>query len=412
MRRFFVSWSIVGLITLGLLEVALRVGFTAILGDLRAAILTSEQFFFQTDPATGWSLRPGVSGTFTNGVYRGTAHVDARGVRLNDASTTFQPGAPTTFLIGDSNAAGFEVGDNQTIAALLEQRQRAAGHAVNVVNLGVRSYGTDQAVLRARAYADLAPRTIIYLFTNNDPFDTNVLHIPGHEFGKGTFLRAPGSATFAAYNYPVPRYDAQEGSVVVFGPACEPIVHRRQVPATVAPPRLGDRLKAYLWTARALSFIRNGRPPAPESDADPLALLEDGDLPYHPDLYTTYHEHGEVRVRCAEYFESQMRALLRQLRTIPSVERVLVAQFPDNEVFDRLKAGATTPSIEMFRHLQADGTIDGHLDLGARFVGAGLDYPSLACPGDGHLCADGIAWEASEIERAFGPQLHAPSASR
>ncbi len=412
MRRFVVSWSIVGLITLGLLEVALRVGFTATLGDLRAAILTSEQFFFQGDPATGWSLRPGVSGTFTNGVYRGTAHVDAQGVRLNDTSTTFQAGARTTFLIGDSNTAGFEVRDNQTMAALLEQRQRADGHAVNVVNLGVRGYGTDQAVLRAQAYAALAPRTIIYLFTNNDPFDTNVLHIPGHAFGKGTFIREPGATTFRSYNYPVPRYDAQEGSVVVFGPACEPIVHRRQVPTTVEPPRIGDRLKSYLWSARALSLIRNGRPPAPESDTDPLALLENGDLPFHPDLYTTYHEHGEVRVRCADYFESQMRDLLRQLRTIPTVERVLVAQFPDNEVFDLLKQGRTTPSIEMFRHLQADGTIDGYLDLGARFVADGLDYPRLACPGDCHLGEDGIAWGAEELDRAFGSLLHAPAASR
>jgi hypothetical protein len=59
----------------------------------------------------------------------------------------------------------------------------------------------------------------------------------------------------------------------------------------------------------------------------------------------------------------------------------------------------------LFQNLRARGVIDGYLNLGQRFVDQGLDYPRLACPGDGHFCADGLAWAAGEILREFSPWL-------
>jgi hypothetical protein len=404
-HRTISSWALVGLITLVLLESALRFGFTAQLGDARAQVLASEERFIQRDAVTGWSNRPDTSGTFTNGRYAAQVHTGARGVRLNAPSSTIDSGAPTTFLIGDSNAAGFEVNDNLTLAALLERDLRDKRGRANVLNLGVRGYGTDQAVLRALAFGDLAPKTVLYLFTNNDPFDTNVLHLPGREYGKGTFIRRTGAASFEPYHYPVPVYAAGDAGVVVFDGQCQPIVHEQQADTTPDPPRLGAFLKRRLWSARAVSLILHGVPALPELNDDPLALLDGGARAFHPDLYTTYHEHGAVRMRCAEYFESQMRDLLSRLRRMPSVERVLVAHFPDNETFAWAAAGRPVPSTGMFQHLLADGTIDGYVNLGERFVDERLDYPALACPGDGHLCAEGIAWEARTILSALGRLL-------
>jgi hypothetical protein len=398
------AWAVSGALTLVGLEGALRLLFPLQLGDPASHIGQSEAFFFEGDAGFGWSLRPGASGTFTNGLYRGNVHVDSRGVRENGVPSTRRRGAPAIFVIGDSNAGGFEVDDEETLSAILERQLRAAGEDVNVLNLGVRRYGTDQAVLRALSLQDLTPRIVLYLYTHNDPFDTNVLHIPGRELGKGTFIRRLGEATFSPHNYPVPDYPLDYAGVTILDRQCQPIVHERMVEPE-EPDTLVVRAKRYLWTLRAISYIRRG-PPGPPAQLleDPIDLAEAGS-DFHPDLYTTFHEHGPIRARCPEYFEAQMAALLMRLRKIPTVARVLVAHFPDNLIFGDLRAGRVPPSVEMFERLAASGVIDGYVNLGQRFVEQELRYRELACPGDGHFCEDGIAWEAREIFDAFSSLL-------
>ena len=398
------SWLLLAVLTVALLEIGLRVLFPAQLGDVRSNVLQSERKFYQRDPSVGWSSKPGVQGTFTNGAYRGRVHMDARGARQNAAASTWDPRAPTIFLIGDSNAAGLEVDDEESLSARIEQRLRGEGKPINVLNLGVRDYGTDQAVLRAQLFRDLHPRTILYLFTNNDPFDNNLLHLPGRAVGKGVFIRRNRDAGFTPYNYPVPEYPVRQFSVVLLDRQCEPVLKEPMIPVD-APPALGtvDWATQYLWTLRIADYMH--RVPFQPLLEDPLTLVLDAGRDSHPMLFTTYHEQGQIRSRCYEYFEAQMAAILKTLRGIPSVERVFVAMFPDNEIFDDLAAGRTVPSARTFDTLVASGVIDGYVNLSAKFVEAGLSYPKLACPGDGHLCRDGIAWEAEQIVRAFGARL-------
>jgi hypothetical protein len=171
----------------------LRLAFP-VLGDLRANIREGEARFHQADADLGWTLKPGAAGTFTNGIYRGTVHITADGIRRNGDNASWDPLAPAVFMIGDSNTAGFEVDDHQSVPAHLERGLREAGRAVNVLNLGVRGYGMDQAVRRALAFRTLDPEVVLYLFTNNDFWDATALKFPNRPFGKGR-RRTPTSST-------------------------------------------------------------------------------------------------------------------------------------------------------------------------------------------------------------------------
>jgi hypothetical protein len=110
-------------------------------------------------------------------------------------------------LLGDSVVAGFEVPEEEHFATLLERRLTAElAHPVQVINAGIRGYGTDQVALY---YTDrgrrLAPDVVVYVASYNDPEDNTTLHRARRPFGKGALaLRPDGS--LERVGFPIPKY--------------------------------------------------------------------------------------------------------------------------------------------------------------------------------------------------------------
>ncbi len=405
------KWIGVGMVTLTGLEIALRLAFPGRLAARHGLPTpTGEETLVVHDANLGWALRPSASTTFINGAQTGSVHTDERGLRQNAATSTVIAGAPNVFMIGDSNTAQLEVNDDETTAARLEAAWRARGTPVNVRNLGVRGYGTDQAVLRAATMQDLQPVHVIYTFTNNDLGDNNALHKPQRQLGKGAFVRRHHAASFSPYNYPVPAYADNALSLVMLDPGCNAVVYERAVPPEeLAPAAFSPMpwIKEYSWTARAISLMRSR--PWWEQTARDVSIKHLGAYKgwgWMDDVYEAFYEKGPVRTRCAGYLEAQMRTLLARVRKMPSVRSVFVVHYPDAQILPDLAAGRSSPTVEMFERWQAEGFIDGYVNLGQQLVEQKIQYRTFACTGDDwHFCANGTAWMAAEIDKAFGRRI-------
>jgi hypothetical protein len=113
----------------------------------------------------GWTLRAGSR-------YRGkggeTITINDRGYRGARHAARAEPGVTRVVMLGDSVAFGSGVSDAETFSALLDARPD-----VEVVNLAVDGYGTDQALLRLeREGLAYGPSLVVLNFcVRNDYFD-------------------------------------------------------------------------------------------------------------------------------------------------------------------------------------------------------------------------------------------------
>jgi hypothetical protein len=361
-----------------------------------AAERSAEHLFWRRSPSLGWDHVPGASGYFTNGAFRGEVHIDAAGNRMNSSAGTYVAGYRDILFLGDSTTVSMEVDDGKTVPARLEQALRRRGLGYNVVNLGVRGYGTDQSVRKALEFAaSREPVAAIYLYVENDPFDNNVLREAGRKFGKGVYLRPEGSADFIAYDYPVPAYPGDFVGLVVLDGGCIPRVRtgvaRKPEPRRLDAPR--RFLDDHLFLARGLGRIRRFFEEPDPADVDPEAMTRGRDWA----CYSAYTDAGEPRARCHEYFDSQMEFLLGALRRIPSLRAIHLVQFPDSFRARALAARGKAASAEAFRRLLARKTIDSYLDLTDLLEREGRSRADFQCPYDEHFCEKGIDWIAAEI---------------
>jgi len=128
---------------------------------------------------------------------------NARGERGPEVAYERGPAARVV-LLGDSQAWGFGVGDDETLGARLAESLESRGRpGVEVVNLGTSGYGIDQSVLawlvRGRDYS---PDVVVFAwFALNDLRETASSRSYGVE--KPIFLRRQEGLCLA--NVPVPR---------------------------------------------------------------------------------------------------------------------------------------------------------------------------------------------------------------
>lgn len=125
--------------------------------------ITMAMYPTRYDELLGWVSKEGVSAADRN-VKRIT--VLEGGIRSNGENSIRQeqPGKRPILAVGDSYTFGYEVGDDETWPAILEN---LTGR--RVINGGVFGYGMDQALLRARQLIDrYQPDTLIYSFIPND----------------------------------------------------------------------------------------------------------------------------------------------------------------------------------------------------------------------------------------------------
>ncbi len=101
--------------------------------------------FTRYHPVLGWDGIPGVRLPLVDKLVT----LNSQGNRSPEVAFEKPAGVKRVVLLGDSQAWGLGVADDQTIGARLEARLGArGGPRWQVVNLGVSGYGTDQAYLK------------------------------------------------------------------------------------------------------------------------------------------------------------------------------------------------------------------------------------------------------------------------
>jgi hypothetical protein len=120
---------------------------------LRVAGIGSDQFL-RPDRELGVRFIPSKRGLSTDTCYRARVSINSLGWRGPEIPVAKPEGVSRVLVLGDSFMAGLQVGDEETFSAALERRLGQAGlpRRVEVLNLGVPSWGTDQEYLALRTY--------------------------------------------------------------------------------------------------------------------------------------------------------------------------------------------------------------------------------------------------------------------
>ncbi len=225
---------------LGALEVGFRLaGYQPI-----HAVYSEPSILWRHDPALGWSHEPGASELYVGPVpfpieYRTPVRINSLGLR-GPEPLPLSPDGYRILLLGDSLVAGFEVAFEHTFGWLLQQQlERELGFPVQVVNAGVRGYGTDQVYLYyLERGAALGAELVVYLQSLNDATDNVTLHRMRRPFGKAAFALLGGGG-LELRGHPIPRY-----------PLCSAVV----LDASFEPVRIdGARARALCWIQTRLS---------------------------------------------------------------------------------------------------------------------------------------------------------------
>jgi hypothetical protein len=395
-------------VVFALLEIALRLLFSQ-----QLYIRTDETEFYRRDPELGWSMKPTIQGEFSNGYFRGLLHTDRNGNRLNSEGSTYVQGYRNILMIGDSMTASLEVDDHETVSALLESKLRHSGHKVNILNLGVRGFGTDQSVRKALLFADTyRPTDIVYTYVQNDVKENNTIR--RNLFAKGVYYQPDPHGAFVSHNYPVPPFDDRTLGLVLMDEKCRPIIFERKLATPPSPPSTPWYFRAF-YSLRARKMVKDGinqwfgQDPASNFrsadrfvDDDPFALIKSRRFTLEHQAFwrkmeKAYSAEGVTRLRCRTYFDGQLRYLIGLLRNAPSVARVhVVFHGLPGRTEDVLRED---PNLMLFRAMVRDGSIDTLVELPSKEIPDGMQPSDLRCTLDVHFCEAGNQWVAEQLSK-------------
>lgn len=159
--------------------------------------------FFEYDPDLGWRGRPGARGRFVGWEFSSEVRLNARGFRDRDVPADKPPDVFRVVVLGDSITWGHGVEQAERYSDVLGEALRRRGLPVEVVNLAVSGYGTDQEFLlwkrEGRRYcADL----VLLGLYENDPRE-NAAAAQGR-YPK-PYFRLAADGVLSLENVPVPR---------------------------------------------------------------------------------------------------------------------------------------------------------------------------------------------------------------
>jgi hypothetical protein len=201
--RGVVEWTLVGVVTLAVCELALRLVL-----DIQP--LTTEALVWQHHPRWGWSHRPGSEDLFVKPGCRQQIRINSLGLREREIGHEKPPGVFRVLVLGDSFVAGFEVAPEDVFTRVAERWLNERGARVEFVNAGHRGWGTDQSLLFLRDEGvRYAPDLVLYQWTENDRDDNATAHRPFRRFGKGWFDLAPRGG-LVLHGVPVPEYPYEQ----------------------------------------------------------------------------------------------------------------------------------------------------------------------------------------------------------
>lgn len=255
-RRLLAGIALVGLAlaSVALLFVLLEVGFRIAGYEPIYEVYSKPSIFWRYDELLGWSHVPGAEDVYVGPrpwpvEFRSPVKINSIGLRGPEIAD-LPPDGYRILLLGDSLVAGFEVAYDKTFGALLEKKlNEEFDFPIQVVNTGVRGYGTDQEYLwyqeRGRL---LRPDLVVAFMSLNDAEDNVTLHRMRRPFGKAAFsVHEDGSLELRGH--PIPVY-----------PACaEVTLDSRFEPARIDGPArrvlcmlemtLTDRSAFFTWVA-------------------------------------------------------------------------------------------------------------------------------------------------------------------
>jgi len=131
-----------------------------LLGHQPLQLNAERAMFWRRDDRLGWHHRPGHRGVFAGREVR----INAKGLRGPDHPHRRTPGRRRVLVLGDSQAWGFGVGEEEVLAARL-----ATTMGVEVVNGGVSGFSTDQELLWLRDEGvRYRPDLVVLVVTGND----------------------------------------------------------------------------------------------------------------------------------------------------------------------------------------------------------------------------------------------------
>lgn len=161
----------VGILAIGLAEQVARRKYP----DLRyeaSRQQRAEDLFIRFDPRMGWSNIPGKKTRFVRQDFEIDVSINEEGFRGRAFTPAKPPGVFRVAVLGDSYVFGHGVEEGETFAAQLEARLQTPARPVEVLNLGVIGYSTDQELLLLRdRVLDWAPDLVILAIYRNDVLD-------------------------------------------------------------------------------------------------------------------------------------------------------------------------------------------------------------------------------------------------
>lgn len=218
------------------------------------------------DPHTGWANKPNVTTRVEGPNFQYVVSHNSRGQRGAERALRKAPGTRRVLLLGDSLAWGWGVDDGAAYAALAERELRPN---VEIVNLAVPGYSTDQQLLRfEREAADWEPDLVLLNFVLNDVSG----NITGQEWTidqrKPMYQRGEDGA-WQLVGHPVPAPDWRGPHSETSGgdgprdvPLREALYSHSALLQALFPPDAAAR-RAQAWAAEALERLA-----FPRSEAD------------------------------------------------------------------------------------------------------------------------------------------------
>ena len=189
-----------------LLESGLRLaGYQAIYD-----VYSKPSVFWEYEPLLGWAHTPDSQGIYVGPrpwpiEFSAAIQINSQGLRGPEIEALPAEGL-RVLLQGDSMVAAFEVDYEDTFGALLEDSlTEELGVPVQVVNAGVRGYGTDQSYLYFNERGHLLrPDLVIQYHSDNDPRNNITVHRMRRPFSKAAFALRDGELKLEGA--PVPSY--------------------------------------------------------------------------------------------------------------------------------------------------------------------------------------------------------------
>jgi hypothetical protein len=175
------------------------------------SVYSKPSIFWTYHPLLGWAHEPGSVGTYVGPKpypleYSAEVRINSLGLRGPEVPAR-APGALRLMFVGDSMVAAFEVPYERSFAQLTGARLgESLGVPVQVINAGVRGYGTDQTYLWFREQGrELDPDAVVLVYSANDARDNIEVHRMRRPFGKGVFRLGP-TGELELIGTPVPTF--------------------------------------------------------------------------------------------------------------------------------------------------------------------------------------------------------------